>query len=67
MAIDDSRGRNLSGNPVITDIETAHVGVHPEFDLNAVELASPTRTAQAFAPCSDGSREWISRSASPLR
>jgi hypothetical protein len=27
MATDDSSGRNPSGNPVITDIEAAHLGV----------------------------------------
>jgi hypothetical protein len=38
MATDESSRRNPSGNPAITDIEAAHVGVRPEFDLNAVEL-----------------------------
>jgi hypothetical protein len=38
MATNEFSGRNPSGNPVITDIEAAHVAVRPEFDLSAVEL-----------------------------
>jgi hypothetical protein len=38
MATDESSGGNPSGNPMIADIEAAHVAVRPEFDLNAVEL-----------------------------
>jgi hypothetical protein len=48
MAIDDSSGRNPSGNPTITDIEAAHVGVRPEFDLNAVELEVTDQDGKGF-------------------
>ena len=48
MAIDDSSGRNPSGNPTITDIEAAHVGVRPEFDLNAVELEVTDQDGTGF-------------------
>jgi hypothetical protein len=48
MATDDSSGRNPSGNPTITDIEAAHVGVRPEFDLNAVELEITNQDGAGF-------------------
>jgi hypothetical protein len=48
MATDDSSGRNPSGNPVITDVEAAHVGVRPEFDLNAVELEVTDQDGKGF-------------------
>jgi hypothetical protein len=48
MALDESSGRNPSGNPAITDIEAAHVGVRPEFDLNAVELEVTDQDGRGF-------------------
>jgi hypothetical protein len=48
MATDDSSGRNPSGNPAITDIEAAHVGVRPEFDLNAVEIEIADQDGAGF-------------------
>jgi hypothetical protein len=48
MATDDSSGRNPSGNPAITDIEAAHVGVRPEFDLNAIELEVTDQGGKGF-------------------
>jgi hypothetical protein len=48
MATDESNGRNLSGNPTITYIATAHVGVRPEFDLNAVELEVTDQNGEGF-------------------
>jgi hypothetical protein len=48
MATDDSSGRNPSGNPAITDVEAAHVGVRPEFDLNAVELEITNQDGAGF-------------------
>jgi len=48
MATDDSSGRNPSGNPSIIDIEAAHVGVRPEFDLNAVELEVTDQEGKGF-------------------
>jgi hypothetical protein len=48
MAIDDSSGRNPSGNPAITDVEAAHVGVRAEFDLNAVELEVTNQNGAGF-------------------
>jgi hypothetical protein len=48
MATDESSGRNPSGNPTITDIEAAHVGVRPEFDLNAVELEVVDQDGKGF-------------------
>jgi hypothetical protein len=48
MATDDSSGRNPSGNPTITDLEAAHVGVRAEFDLNAVELEITNQDGAGF-------------------
>jgi hypothetical protein len=48
IAIDDSSGRNPSGNPAITDVEAAHVGVRAEFDLNAVELEVTNQNGAGF-------------------
>jgi hypothetical protein len=48
MATHDSSGRNPSGNPAITDIETAHLGVRAEFDLNAVELELTDQNGEGF-------------------
>jgi hypothetical protein len=48
MASDDSSGRNPPGNPTITDIEAAHVGVRAEFDLNAVELEITNQDGPGF-------------------
>jgi hypothetical protein len=49
MANDDSSGRNPSGNPAITDVEAAHIGVRPEFDLNAVELVVTDQNGEGFS------------------
>jgi hypothetical protein len=48
MATEDSSGRNPSGNPVIADVEAAHVGVRAEFDLNAVELEITNQDGAGF-------------------
>ena len=48
MATDESSGRNPSGNPAIADIEAAHIGVRPEFDLNAVELEITDQDGEGF-------------------
>jgi hypothetical protein len=48
MATDDSSGRNPSGNPATTDVEAAHVGVRPDFDLNAVELEITNQDGEGF-------------------
>ena len=48
MATDDFSGRNPPGNPTITDIEAANVGVRPEFDLNAVELEVTDQDGAGF-------------------
>ena len=48
MATDNSSWRNPSGNPVITDAEAAHVGVRPEFDLNAVGLEITDQDGEGF-------------------
>ena len=48
MATDNSSGRNPSGNPRITDIEAAHIGVRPECDLNAVELEVVDQDGEGF-------------------
>jgi hypothetical protein len=38
----------MSGNPTITNMEAAHVGVRPEFDLNAVELEVVDQDGEGF-------------------
>ena len=43
-----SSGRNPPGNPTITDIEAANVGVRAEFDLNAVELEVTDQDGAGF-------------------
>jgi hypothetical protein len=48
MATNDSSGRNPAGNPTITEIEAADVGVRPEFDLNAVELEVTDQDGKGF-------------------
>jgi len=48
MAISDSSWRSPSGNPTITDLEAAHVGVRAEFDLNAVELEVVNQNGEGF-------------------
>jgi hypothetical protein len=48
MATSDSSGHNPSGNPPIVDIEAVHVGVWPEFDLNAVELEVTDQDGEGF-------------------
>ena len=48
MATEDSSGRNPSGNPAISDVEAAHVGVRPEFGLTAVEVEIADQDGAGF-------------------
>ena len=48
MATDETSRRNPPGNPSIIDTEAAHVGVRPEFDLNAVELEVTDQNGEGF-------------------
>lgn len=48
MVTDETSGRNPSGNPAITYLEAVHIGVRPEFDLNAVELEVTDQNGDGF-------------------